>query len=628
MLVEFGRRQALGVDPRAGARRPGGGDAKPIVDRVRADGPLLPPLTLALARWIADHYLAPPALVIRAMLPPGCSSGSSSSPSGTPAPTRHEPDGAARRRRSRPARPARAGARPVRDLAGARRARRPPTPAPGARGRRARHARLDAARRVGRAALRTLASARPPPVVRRPRALARASASPAGRSGRARSRRSRELAAAPSDGLAGPELAGRHGAVGGRRPRPPRASSRPRSRERPRRPLAARPPRPARRPTAGERPARAEQADAVARRSRRRSRRRDPTPLLLDGVTGGGKTAIYVEAIAASLEARPAGARPGARDRAGAAARRPAAGRPRRPGRARPFGPRRRRARGRVATDPGGRRRHRRRDAPGRPRAARRCRRRHRRRGARRRLQERPDAPAPGPRRRDPSSPRLAGARGRAGLARRPPVESVGRALDGRYGRVVLPTRADGRRARRSSRRHARGARGGQPRPAVATRSTTRSPRSIRRRATRRSSSSTGAGRRRSCCAATAATSRPAPTASGRSSTTRPARRCAATTAAARRRSRPAARTAARRGSATSAAARNASSARSAPRIPGLRVGRLDRDVAERRGAAERVIDAFTAGRTRRPRRHEPRRQGPRRARASRWSASCRPTSR
>jgi primosomal protein N' (replication factor Y) len=34
---------------------------------------------------------------------------------------------------------------------------------------------------------------------------------------------------------------------------------------------------------------------------------RDPRPLLLDGVTGGGKTAIYVEAIAASLEGgRPA----------------------------------------------------------------------------------------------------------------------------------------------------------------------------------------------------------------------------------------------------------------------------------------------------------------------------------
>ncbi len=32
-------------------------------------------------------------------------------------------------------------------------------------------------------------------------------------------------------------------------------------------------------------------------------------------------------------------------------------------------------------------------------------------------------------------------------------------------------------------------------------------------------------------------------------------------------------------------------------RLPGLRVGRLDRDVVERRGAAERVIDAFADGR-------------------------------
>ena len=53
----------------------------------------------------------------------------------------------------------------------------------------------------------------------------------------------------------------------------------------------------------------------------------------------------------------------------------------------------------------------------------------------------------------------------------------------------------------------------------------------------------------------------------------------------------------ARRGSATSAAARSASSARSATRFPGLRVGRLDRDVVEHRGAAERVIDAFAEGR-------------------------------
>ena len=39
------------------------------------------------------------------------------------------------------------------------------------------------------------------------------------------------------------------------------------------------------------------------------------------------------------------------------------------------------------------------------------------------------------------------------------------------------------------------------------------------------------------------------------------------------------------------------SSARCRERFPDLRVGRLDRDVVERKGAAERVIDAFTDGR-------------------------------
>ena len=74
VIVEFGRRQALGVvvgdaapeaDP--GVARP----TKPLLARVRSDGPLLPALSVALARWIADHYLAPPSSVIRAMLPPG-----------------------------------------------------------------------------------------------------------------------------------------------------------------------------------------------------------------------------------------------------------------------------------------------------------------------------------------------------------------------------------------------------------------------------------------------------------------------------------------------------------------------------------------------------------------------------
>src|SRR5688572_19564408 len=69
VLVDFGRRQALGVVLGPAGTAPAA--VKPVVERVRADGALLPPLTLALARWVAAHYLAPPALVIRAMLPPG-----------------------------------------------------------------------------------------------------------------------------------------------------------------------------------------------------------------------------------------------------------------------------------------------------------------------------------------------------------------------------------------------------------------------------------------------------------------------------------------------------------------------------------------------------------------------------
>jgi hypothetical protein len=70
VLVEFGRRQALGVVLGPAVDMPGI-VTKPILDRIRADGPLLPPLALALAGRIATTYLAPPAAVIRAMLPPG-----------------------------------------------------------------------------------------------------------------------------------------------------------------------------------------------------------------------------------------------------------------------------------------------------------------------------------------------------------------------------------------------------------------------------------------------------------------------------------------------------------------------------------------------------------------------------
>ena len=69
VIVEFGRRQALAV-VLGDATEPQGIEAKPLAARVRADGPLLPPLSLALARWIAGHHLVAPALVLRAMLPP------------------------------------------------------------------------------------------------------------------------------------------------------------------------------------------------------------------------------------------------------------------------------------------------------------------------------------------------------------------------------------------------------------------------------------------------------------------------------------------------------------------------------------------------------------------------------
>jgi len=69
VVVEFGRRRALGVVLGPAAEPPV--PAKPLLARVRSDGPLLPPLGLRLAAWLAEHYLAPPAVVLRAMLPPG-----------------------------------------------------------------------------------------------------------------------------------------------------------------------------------------------------------------------------------------------------------------------------------------------------------------------------------------------------------------------------------------------------------------------------------------------------------------------------------------------------------------------------------------------------------------------------
>src|SRR5690349_11206983 len=70
VLVEFGRRQALAV-VLGDIDAPPVIELKPVAARVRSDGPLLPTLSIELARWIAAHYLAPPAVVVRAILPPG-----------------------------------------------------------------------------------------------------------------------------------------------------------------------------------------------------------------------------------------------------------------------------------------------------------------------------------------------------------------------------------------------------------------------------------------------------------------------------------------------------------------------------------------------------------------------------
>lgn len=69
VIVEYGRRRAVGllIDETAAPEM----EAKPLLARVRSDGPLLDDLLRRLARHVAEHYLAPPGLVVRAMLPPG-----------------------------------------------------------------------------------------------------------------------------------------------------------------------------------------------------------------------------------------------------------------------------------------------------------------------------------------------------------------------------------------------------------------------------------------------------------------------------------------------------------------------------------------------------------------------------
>ncbi len=68
-MVEFGRRRAVGLVLADGVEPPV--EAKPLLARVRSEGALLGPLGRRLALHVSEHYLAPPGLVVRAMLPPG-----------------------------------------------------------------------------------------------------------------------------------------------------------------------------------------------------------------------------------------------------------------------------------------------------------------------------------------------------------------------------------------------------------------------------------------------------------------------------------------------------------------------------------------------------------------------------
>ncbi|MDQ3553049.1 MAG: primosomal protein N' [Chloroflexota bacterium] len=70
VLVPYGRRQVVGVVLGEGMAADELA-TRPVLARIHADRSLLPPLQARLAAWLARHYLAPPGMVVRAMLPPG-----------------------------------------------------------------------------------------------------------------------------------------------------------------------------------------------------------------------------------------------------------------------------------------------------------------------------------------------------------------------------------------------------------------------------------------------------------------------------------------------------------------------------------------------------------------------------
>ena len=399
-----------------------------------------------------------------------------------------------------------------------------------------------------------------------------------------------ELLAAPDPAVAATDVADRHGhaTVAGLARRGLVAVE---VRERPRDPLAARPPglRGARPPGASL----TEPQEAAVALIRRAIADRDPTPLLLDGVTGGGKTAIYVEAIAAALEAG-----------------RPALVLVPEIALATPIVDRLRADLGvRVALVHSGLSDGERADEWRRIRAGdvdivagtrlavlaplRDVGRGDRRRGARGRLQERPDAAAPGPRHRDP--PRRAGAGGRRPRQR----DAGGRQRRAGPRRGVSPGRpadaADGRAAGGRGRRSPRGAPGRQSRADLG--------------AAGRGARGAGFGpgdqailvinRRgtasvvlcRDCGHVQACPDCDRPLVFHQAGGTLRCHHCGRAFPLASRCPNCHSARIKYLGGGTERVEREVRE-----RFPGLRAGRLDRDVVERRGAAERVLDAFAAG--------------------------------
>ena len=307
VLVEFGRRQALGVVLGRGEQVPGI-EAKPIIDRIRADGPLLPALGMRLASWISEHYLAPPALTLRAMLPPGMLERLELVAERRPT---DAADGVATNQdgdtaEGRAAEPVPADAAILEALAaGPRQVRTIDAP----EGRPALLRRLRALQAGGLVDLdwTLLAAGAGQRWVRHVR-LAAGAGEGSGSTSRLGPRQQALLAELRESGEGGevpaPELAARHGssALAGLVRRGLVAID---VREAPRQPLAARQSgRRGARPAGSElSPEQAAAVEAVERAAATGGAR----TLLLDGVTGGGKTAIYVELLAATLaRGRPA----------------------------------------------------------------------------------------------------------------------------------------------------------------------------------------------------------------------------------------------------------------------------------------------------------------------------------